>query len=110
MARAMLTPRVQMLSYHEVTATSLVPQWQNGRPRPDPALALYDVPALLGTFAALGVNLATIWNADAYRAAAQSDLDGWIGHSPPSPDLAASYTDTLTGTGLALPPPETQPA
>ena len=103
MARAMLTPRVTRLDYLEVSGASLVPQWKNGTARPDPALSLYDLPALFAAFARWGVDLAASWDADAYRAAAQADIAAWIPHHRPTPALIAQFHATLAGAGLAAP-------
>lgn len=107
MARAMLTPRVAVLEYREVSQASLVPEWKNGAPRPDPALSLYDLPALFAAFARWGVDLAARWEADAFRASALADIAAWTAHHHPTPALMARFHSTLAGTGLAAPAPPT---
>jgi len=111
MARAMLTPRVEALTYREATATALVPHWRNGTPRPDPALSFYDLPALTAAFAALGVDLTTVWQPDGFRAALSRDLAGWIAHHRPPPPLHAAFRTSLAAIGLAdlLPPAALSP-
>jgi hypothetical protein len=103
MARAMLKPRVSALQYIDVGSDALVPQWKNGLPRPDPALVLYDLAQLFSAFGTSGIELAALWDDDAYRAAVADDLSGWLEQRAPGPALRAGYAEQLAAAGFALP-------
>ncbi len=103
LARAMLTPRVDRLDYLEVAEAALVPEWSNGRARRGPALMLYNLPALFAAFARWGVDLASHWDMDAYRAAAVADVAAWTPHYRLTPALMAQFHATLAAADLAPP-------
>ena len=95
MAKAALTPRCQSLTYHDMAAGQLMVYWKNGMPRPDPALCLYDVPALMRVFQGFGVDLAQGWDHDAYRAAARADIAAWTVLRDPKGQRAAEHDSVL---------------
>jgi hypothetical protein len=101
MARAVLTPRCRSLAYHNVIAGRLMAYWKNGRPRPDPALSLYDVAALVRVFQGFGIDLATGWDAGSFAAAARADIAAWMARHQPGPDRRADYHAVLLPLGLA---------
>jgi hypothetical protein len=103
MAKAALRPRCNRLTYHDVGAGQLMAYWRNGAPRPDPALCLYDVPRLLQVFQGFGVDLAGLWDADAYLRAVQSDIQGWTAAQSPKPRQLAEHRAVLQGLGLDAP-------
>ncbi len=103
MAREQLAPRVTTLRYCDATSGALIPQWKNGQPRPDPALALYNLPDLFAAFAKLGVDLSLVWDDEAFRAAAMQDIAAWMTVRRPSPPLLAQFQSLLAEQGLATP-------
>ena len=101
MAKAMLTPRCRTLTYHDVTAGQLMAYWKNGKDRPDPALALYDVAALMQVFQGFGVDLAQGWDPAAYAGAARADVVAWRRMQDPMAKRAVEYDAVLRPLGLA---------
>lgn len=97
MAQAALVPRCRSLTYHDVGAGRLMAYWKTGKDRPDPALSLYDVGALMAVFQGLGVDLVPVWDHDAYRAAARADIADWTRVQDPGARRAAEYQAVLHG-------------
>ena len=101
MARAQLRPRCRNLTYHDITASQLMAYWKSGAPRPDPALSLYDIPALWHVFQGFGVDLARYWDAGAFVQAARADAADWSARQNPKPHHRAEHRAVLARAGLA---------
>lgn len=99
-ANSALTPRCDVLHYHDVTGHALMTYWRNGQRRPDPALRFYDVPKLLAALRATGLDLAVGWDEAAYVSAAVADVRAWIAWHRPATDRMAEYRRTLARIGL----------
>lgn len=100
MAEAALTPRCDGLTYHAVSAGRLMAYWKNGTPRPDPALSLYDVPALHRAFQGFGIDLTGLWSDADYRHAACADIAAWTAAHDPEPKRLAEHRVVLQALGL----------
>ena len=77
-AQSALTPRSADLAY--VEATHGMAAWirHDGLLMAHQALAFYDLPALFAGFRAVGVDLARVWNNDAYISARDVDVSRWL--------------------------------
>jgi hypothetical protein len=101
MARAALRPRCRSLTYHDVSAGSLMAYWKTGKRRPNPALSLYDVAGLMQVFQGFGIDLASVWDGAAFATAARVDIAAWTHWHQPGPDRVAEYQTVLEPLGLA---------
>ena len=99
-AKAALRPRCDGLSYHDLTAGRLMAYWKQGSPRPDPALCLYDVAALIRIFQGLGIDLADAWNNAAYQQAARADIADWMQVRDPAGGRSAEHQGELARLDL----------
>ncbi len=100
MAQASLRPRCRRLTYHDLTAGRLMAYWKHGGPRPDPALSLYEVEALIEVFHSFGVDLAEDWDNTAYQQAARADIAAWIQVQDPAARRLTEYRAVLQPLGL----------
>jgi Glycosyltransferase 61 len=77
LAEAHLTPRCREIRYVDVARTFMAPVRQQG-PNKVVGVAFYDEAVLKRTFAELGIDLASVWDRSAYRAACVVDATGWM--------------------------------
>ena len=97
LAKAMLTPRCARLRYAEVTRRTLVPQRLDGEAAPMMAAGLYDVPALIGAFRGLGVDLGAVWDRQAFQGHQRRQIGNWLRA------LARPHAEvSMAATGAAL--------
>jgi hypothetical protein len=79
LALAHLQARCRAVDYAQVAGRILTEQRPGRRPAAQAAgLAFYDLPALMRTFGALGINLRRVWDDGAYRAACIQDAAVWM--------------------------------
>lgn len=109
-ARVQLTSRCTRLTYHQVLGGKLGTESASRGSRADLEVALYDPEVLVATFADLGVDLSPHWDDEAYRAAVQSDLVGWMAANPTSPEQRAENLDVLADLDLYFDLPPEAPA
>ncbi|GHC52771.1 glycosyltransferase 61 family protein [Neogemmobacter tilapiae] len=83
LARPVLCPRVQKLDYIEATSQRIEMMRPGGIVLSQKAVSLLDVGAVLACFAALGVNLGTIWNHQAFAQVERADLQLWLARIRP---------------------------
>lgn len=104
--QAQIAPRCRSLHYHVVVEYPLLAVMPEGRPRPDLSAATYDLPVLFDCFARLGLDLAAIWNDEAYRAAQIEDARAWLKTCKLSDEQLHLNIQTLNelGFGIELPP------
>lgn len=101
-AQAMLEPRVRRLTYHETVAAQVMEHSQRGRPRPALAAAVYALPALFQTFAALGVDLGRCWNPRDYAECLRTDAAAWLTGRGLAGAALADARATLAAAGVDL--------
>lgn len=103
-----LGPRCASLAYVEAVRATVAPVLWYGARLPSLALAFYDVPALHRGLAARGLDVASVWDDEAYQAACRADLEGWVEALAARPDLfdAAASRQALEAldAGDGLPP------
>ncbi|NCT13555.1 MAG: glycosyltransferase family 61 protein [Rhodobacterales bacterium] len=76
-AAAALQARCRSLTYVETARDVILAPPHAGRQRPECALSHYDLAALFAAFAALGVDLAPVWDMAAHDAAVAADMAAW---------------------------------
>jgi hypothetical protein len=109
-ARAQLAPRCTRLVYHQVLAGRLGTETDRRGSRQDLEVALYDPEVLFEVFAQLGINLAQLWDDDAYRAAVRSDLSDWMARTATSARQRVENLAVLADLGLDCDFPPDLPA
>lgn len=92
MAEALLTPRCTGVTYVEAVRAWCAPIRDNGEDHEPRAVSFYDVDALMAGFAPLGIDLASGWNAAAYRAACETDVATWVTAVQRDPTVNAAAT------------------
>jgi Glycosyltransferase 61 len=78
LARHLLEPRCETLSYAEATRCLAHPTWRDGHPFISYGISFYDIDALFAAFSAVGIKLRPVWNDRKFRMACREDVSAWI--------------------------------
>ncbi|MCU0912851.1 MAG: glycosyltransferase family 61 protein [Rhodobacteraceae bacterium] len=95
--------RCRRLVYHDTVGDRVLTYPSGGAPRTDTAAILYDRDRLFDAFAEVGVDLARVWDDDAWRAAAAGDLAVWMARHPPAALRPIEVIEALAWAGIPLP-------
>jgi hypothetical protein len=101
--KPMLAARCRRLVYHDTVGDRVLTYPSGGAPRTDTAAILYDRDRLFDAFAEVGVDLARVWDDDAWRAAAAGDLAVWMARHPPAALRPIEVIEALAWAGIPLP-------
>lgn len=78
MAKQMLTPRCESITYVDAISDFLQPVTKNGSGLRTHGMAIYDTEVLFGFFDAVGLNVKDLWNWDKYWKHVRKDARFWL--------------------------------